>query len=278
MSKGILLIALGHSNYYRMAVTLAASIKANDNLPVCLVTDNTVLMEHAKLFDLVSVPPKRAITAKNATEFIKAKLFMYDLSPFDETIFLDVDQIMISGRKLSPVFDELKAVDISFSNTGKAEHSIWAEIAEVQSIYGEKPFWNFHSEFVYFKKSDVAKKFFKAAIKVYEENKIKSAVRFANATMADELAFQCAAIITDTYPHKENWLPNFWHDRDQKNSRKYPYELKDYLTYSIGGKSTPMNVKTNYNTLAKHYFATLGLSFPYQVEDKRSFLPERKAM
>ena len=275
MKRGILLQALGHNNYYQMAVVLAASIKVNDVLPVCLITDNTVRKEHEFLFDIIKKPFNESITNGNKTEFIKAKLFMYDYSPFDETIFLDVDQIIIKGRKLSTVFNELKNVEITFSNTGISNHCIWSNINEVKKLYGNKPYWNFHSEFVYFKKSEAVKNYFDTAKMVYDEAEIKTALRFANGSMADELAFQCAAMITEVYPHKENYTPNFWYDRNPKLAYKYPYELTDYITYSIGGKYNPQHIKNCYNTLAKSYFATLGLLNPYQVVDKRKYLPER---
>lgn len=276
MKKGILIYALGHPNYYKMAVVLAASIKFNDDLPICLVTDIEVKEEHTELFDIVTRPTSASIKQKGKTEYIKAKLYMYDLSPFEETIFLDADQVMIMNRKLKPVFSELKDVDVTISNTGPAENSFWADIKEVKKIYGDKPFFNYHSEFIYFKKSSTAKTFFDAAKKVYNEDKIKSAHRFASATMADELAFQTASIITGIYPHKEDWLPNFWYDRNHDLARKQPYQLTNFITYSIGGRVTPKHVKDNYNILAKAYFAKLGLSHPYQAVDKRLFLPERK--
>lgn len=276
MTKGILIYALGHPNYYRMAVVLAASIKSNDELPVCLVTDIDVLEEHSLLFDVVKKPTAASIKQRGKTEFIKSKLYMYDLSPFDETIFLDADQVVMEGRKLSPVFNLLRNIDVTLSNTGIAGESIWADIKEVKKLYGDRPYWNYHSEFVFFRKSEKAKKFFDAAKKVYIDDKIKSATRFANATMADELAFQAASIITSIYPHRENWRPNFWFDQDRKLARRAPYQLTNYITYSIGGKKVPPFVKENYNILAKHYFAKLGLKHPYQVIDKINFLPERK--
>jgi hypothetical protein len=280
MKKGILIQALGHTNYYQMAVVLAASIKSNEpDMPICLVTDNTVLIEHTKLFDLVMFPSKKSITQRGKTELIKAKLFMYDFSPFDETIFLDVDQIVIEGRKLAPIFDELKDVSLTFANHGLDDKSVWCDIAEVHKLYGNKTFWNIRSELVYFKKSKEVKKYFDTAKKVYEDNKITSATRFANATMADELAFQCAAIITGMYPHQQHWSPDFWYSINERIANKYPYELdSSYITYSIGGSITPNRIKNNYNTLAKHYFAKLNLFNPYQVVDKRNFLPERKSI
>lgn len=275
---GILLVAIGHHNYLKMAAVLAASIRVNNpGLPIALATNSTAIpQEYMSLFDTYLPIDESYYRVNGKAEFIKAKLHLYDITPFEKTIFLDADQVMIPNRDLSKVFDELAAIDITFSNTGPSDTSIWADIKEVQQLYGNKPFWNYHSEFVYFKKCAVAKKYFNAAVKVYNDNKIKSAIKFGNATMADELAFQAAAIITGIYPHKENWLPNFWFDRDQRNSRKYPYELTDYITYSIGGNQVPQVVKNNYNILAKSYFAKLGLSGSYQVEDKRNFLPERK--
>jgi hypothetical protein len=278
LKQGVLILALGHPNYLKMAAVLAASIRINNpSLAIALATNSTAIpQEYMSLFDICLPIEEDFYRVNGIAEFIKAKLHVYDITPFTETIFLDADQVMIPGRDLAKVFDELAAIDITFSNTGPSETSIWADIKEVQQLYGNKPFWNYHSEFVYFKKCAAAKKYFNAAIKVYKDNKIKSAKRFANATMADELAFQAAAIVTGIYPHKQNWLPNFWFDRDQRNSRKYPYELTDYITYSIGGNIVPQVVKNNYNILAKSYFAKLGLSNPYQVEDKRNFLPERK--
>ncbi len=277
IERGILLIAVGHANYYRMAATLAASIRANHpDLSICLATNNMVSGDHNRLFNSIVPVPDEMIYDNGKPAYIKSKLYMYELSPFKETIFLDVDQIMIMQRDLAGLFDQLADIDITFSNTGVGVVSVWADITEVKKLYGDEPFWNFHSELVYFKKGPTAKKYFITALKVWKDNKVKSAARFSGATMADELAFQIAAMITGIYPHKENWTPNFWYARAGRDSRKYPYELVNHITYSIGGNYISKAVKDNYNMLAKAYFAKLGLSHPYQVEDKRTFLPERK--
>lgn len=277
MTRGILMIALGHSNYHHMAVMLAASIKdAEPTLNICLVTDTAVSEKYAKLFDQVKTAPKKIYQVGQSNEYIKAKLFMYDLSPYDETIFLDVDQIVIPGRKLSPVFTELKDVDLTFSNTGLAGTSVWVDLEEVKKMYGDKkPFWNFHSEFVYFKKADNVNAYFQWAKKIYQTRKLKTVVKFGNGRMADELAFQLAALETGLYPHKENWTPNFWFNRHKNLAGKYPYQLTDFITYSIGGNHLTPFVKAQYNILAKSLFAKMKLPNPYQVTDKRTFLPER---
>lgn len=278
MKKGILIFALGHDYYYQMAVALAASITHNDpGLQICLVSDHVILPEHEFLFTIVKKPTDKSVTQKGEKQYIKAKLFMYDLSPFDETIALDADQILIAGKKLSPVFDELKDIKFTMSNHGTSEVSNWCDIKEVLKLYGGKDYWSYHSEFVYFKKDPEVKKYFAAAIKIYEENKIKSATKFANANMADELAFMAASMVAGLYPHQMNWSPNFWYNSNLPLARKYPYELTDFLTYSVGGNQLPQYVQNNYNNLVAHYFYQLQLKNPFTVKNKKSFLPERKS-
>ena len=277
MKKGILILALGNENYYRMAYTLAASIRANEPaLNIAVATDRPIDIRYSRLFKEQIIIEESVYLIKGKLEYIRAKLFAYDFSPFEETIFLDADQIIIPGRKVVPIFEELKNIELTFSNTGLANTSMWADIQEVKNVYGDAPFWNYHSEFFYFKKNSEVKKYFATAKAAYDKAKLKSVTPFAGGKMADELAFQIAAMQTGLYPHEENWTPNFWYDRDRNNSYKYPYQLLDFVSYSIGGNHVPTNVKDNYNTLAKFYFAKLGLSNPYQVVDKRKFLPERK--
>lgn len=275
--RGILLIALGHSNYRHMAITLAASIRDSDpGLQICLASDQDYGTDQPGLFDLFKLIPKKFYQVKGENEYIKSKLYMYELSPFEETIFLDVDQIVIPGRKLSPVFQELAGIDITCSNTGLAESSVWVDLAEVKNIYGaDKQFWNFHSEFFYFKKCDRVAGYFKAAQKIYAKTNLKTAKKFGHGRMADELAFQLASLETGIYPHKINWIPNFWFNRHKDLAGRYPYQLNDFLTYSIGGNHLPPFIKAQYNILSKSLFTRLKRSGPYQVTDKRTFLPER---
>jgi hypothetical protein len=274
--KGVLLIALGHPAYMHMAEALAASIRVNDpGLLICVATDGSPSID-ITLFDRSVIVPEKYYTEKGRTEYIKAKLFMYNLSPFTETIFLDVDQIVLEGRRITDLFQELQGVDVTFSNTGPAGMSIWVDMVEVAEKYGAAPFWNYHSELVFFRKGDTAKRYFKVAQKAYSAGILKSAFAFSGATMADELAFQLAAMQTGIYPHKENWLPNFWHRRHKEMAHFPAYKLKgQYFTYSLGGSNVPPYVAANYNNLAAFYYSRLGLRNPYKAKDKSSFIPER---
>lgn len=279
-TQGILLIAAGNPVYLAMAQNLAAGIRAADlTIKIAIATDNQVPEKMiGPFFDLNIILTSKMITQGGKEAFIKAKTFMYDISPFDETIFLDVDQAMLMKADIRGLFRELSDIEFTMSNTGLAEQTIWCDMSEAKQLYGDRPYWNYHSELVYFKKSERAKQFFDAAKKIFSDAKLKTAVNFGGAPMADELAFQCASMQTGIYPHKGNWTPNFWWARESgAKQRVWPYQLKDQLTYSIGGNNLPQFVKDNYMALVEAQYKKAGLDGkPNQIQSKRIDLKNRQ--
>ena len=288
MTKGIIIYALGHENYYRMAENLAASLIANnsvkDDIKIALVCDDHNNIGQSQLFDNLIKLEEEKFIINGKVVFNNATILVYDLSPYDITIKLDADMIWIESRKPSSLFNELESYDLTFSNRGFGwgkQNSVWADEEEIKKAYkltGEEKLYKIFGEFLYFKKTAANKKYFQKVNEIYQKPKVKCS-SFSNGTMTDELAFQIACITKGIYPHKYNFTPVYNSFLGyEKLNRKYPYELVDFYAYSIGGNTTNAFMKTNYNNLAKHYFAKLGLSNPYQVVDKRNFLPERKRL
>ena len=120
-TKGVLLIALGHSQYGNMAVNLANSIKYNNkNTKIHLVYTESAFSQVTDFsnFDSKEICPKEYYKNGEQTVFIKAKTHLYDLTPFDETIFLDVDTILFGGKDFNKFFDEFKDYDFTSENYG----------------------------------------------------------------------------------------------------------------------------------------------------------------
>ena len=287
MKKGILLIAIGNRNYLSMAINLAVSIRSASNIPIALATEAPPpawLTEKGIININVSVPAEY-YTTDGKIEYIKVKTRMYDLSPFQQTIFLDVDTIWLRKTGPEDLFELLDAVDFTISNTGLAEMSIWANIAEVKKAYDTTaPFYNFHSEFVYFKKCDAIKKYFTKVKQVFDRPKVKG-MHFDGARIADELAFQIASMLTGIYPHQDNFFPDYWWGRDQKNSESFlfTYQLAEkYHLYSIGGNITPPHIAANYNKLVKFYYQKAGLTGPWLLigdnQNKKNYIPGRQTI
>lgn len=275
MEKGILLIACGNEQYLKMAEVLAVSIKQVDKNAIIAVAHNFENIDKS-IFDKSIKLPKKSYITNGKIEWIKTKTYMYDLSPFAKTIFLDVDMVWLFEKPISNLFNELSGINWTMSNTGIAQYSIWADINEIKKLYKNAVMWNYHSEFVYFEKSDKTKEYFDRVKSIYENPKIEG-TNFGGARIADELAFQLASIELNQYPHKENYTPIYWYFRDRKNAHLQPYKLsKQYYAFSVGGKFIPYTQKQKFEIIAKYQFAKSTRKYTFKLKDKMSFIPERR--
>lgn len=290
MKKGILIYALGHNNYYRMAEVLAASLIANgtreDDISIGLICDNEAKLRHPELFNVLIHLPEDQFTMDGKVVFNHATILIYDLSPFDTSIKLDADMVWLNNRRPADLFKELENVDITFETNGYDElekagrkRSVWAPPEDIQKAYdftGKEKCYTIFGEFVYFKKTKENKSFFSKVKQVYRKPKVKCA-EFANGTFTDELALQIAMMQTGIYPHKDEFAPIFNHFLSYKQLEdKHAFQLpKTFYAYSIGGNITLPWQRRQYNILASHYYKKLGLQNPFQATDKRRFLVER---
>lgn len=103
MTRGVILFAFNSEkyNYYTMAIHAAKRINHFLNLPVTVITDvNSVQKTTYKFDDVILVEPERD-NKKNGTEWInKGRYQAYELSPYDETLLLDVDYVVNSDTLL----------------------------------------------------------------------------------------------------------------------------------------------------------------------------------
>lgn len=273
------MLALGHENYLRMAVNLAASLKACGQVKIHLIHTgglDSLSPQERSFFDSASIAPYECWHTDGKEDFIKAKTRVYDLSPFQRTLYLDVDMVWLLDRDPNALFDQLKGIDFTIMNEGPEEKCLWADPADLRaSIKSDTPMYVFYSELLYFEKNAQSKAYFKAVKLAYDKSKIQCK-QFAGSHMPDELAFIIASLQTGIVPHKGNWLPIFWYLRDKKYRHLQPYQLSEFFGYSIGGNYTPPYVKAAYNNLVSYYGNMMGVQQPYQVRDKRSYIPDRK--
>jgi hypothetical protein len=275
--KGIFLIACGHAYYGKMAAALAATLKASDKtLPIHLAYAGDALNHlsagEKDLFDSYSIIPPEYYTTAQGVKWIRTKMFIYELSPFDETLYLDCDILWLK-RSPAELFDQLKNYDITFSNFGSGG-SMWANHQEIKKAYNiTQPIYGIHSELIYFKKSEKVKNFFDTALSIFDDIKIKHIV-FAGS-IPDELPLSIAAAITNTKPHRSNYRPVFWAKMEPGHKHIYLIAQKFYAVSMAGNTNTNFEIDT-YNTLSSAAYHKLGLQKPFSWKMKRSFLPERK--
>lgn len=294
-NRGILLIALGNPYYGQLAANLAASIKytTHGRLPIHLVWGgnslNHLTPQKMELFDEVQECPHEMYHRKDGKEvFVKAKTHIYDLSKFDETIFLDVDVIMLSRKTLEQAFDDLHNYDFTMecrgrTNIGKNEFVddyLWANAHDIKKAYEFKDgfLYGLHSEFIYFKKCEKVARYFETVKEVFAHPKVKMKHIF-DGDIPDEFAFAVAMIKHRMYPHECPYRPLYWYLTDAKTlGTSKEKMLKNHYGYSVGGNATPAPVRKTYNQLASAYSQKLGVQYPFKIVQKRQVLHSRKSM
>jgi hypothetical protein len=296
--RGILLVALGHPQYGNMAANLASSIRAMDrdmNIHLVHTTDSIghLTDKHKALFTSMQLCPPECYMKNAKTVYLRAKTCIYDLSPFEQTLFLDADMILFSDKTFknaSSIFDELKDVSLTFQNRGyfdlhqekiKEDFIYWCNIKEVKEKYfGEKidedkgRFYHLHSEFIYFNRSDANEFFFALAQEIFDNPKVK-ATDF-DGDIPDELAFDIAVALTGMHPHQDFYLPIHWYNIEGKFNETTG--RSKYTGMSIGGNNIPPMVLDKYRGFAKYYARVLGLPYHFNVFAKKRWSLTRKTI
>lgn len=152
--RGVLTIAHGDQKYIEQAKALARSIRIHSSdVPVALATDTDTTS--GGLFD--------AVTRRDFSQLdpLLSKLRMYEFSPFEQTLFIDADSLVVAP--LEPVFEAFDGK--RFSVFGAAEYTTpdwFHDIQAVEEITGSDGLPGFNGGIYYFEKPG-AEKIFESA-------------------------------------------------------------------------------------------------------------------
>ena len=286
MTKGILLIALGRPQYGNLAANLAASIRYTSDIPIHVVYTEGSLShlskEHLSLFTSTAICPPE-IYKGDKKEYIRAKTHMYDLSPFDETIFLDVDMVILPGKNMADELAKLSEIcDFTMETRGYADlseqqpdnKSFWCNVNELKEAYNvvEGRFYNLHSEFVFFKKCDENEIFFEEVKKQYDHPLVE--VRKFDNGLPDEFAFSTAMMLLQYYPHLDNFIKIYW-DRMDGHIDWNTKVIPNYIGFSLGGNETHKNIASKANLYNRHVRSKLNLPYEFRHLPKRQWNANR---
>lgn len=300
MTQGILLIAAGNPFYGNSAYHLALTIKAADpEALVCIAYQDSAVAhlseDEKKYFDhMVKLTPEMLSGGNGKPDYMKPKLYGYELSPFDRTIMVDVDMIWNPKRPASELFQEMESTggftminegwcDVLGDGKLNPRYTFWAERDAIVNAFMEEPgflsgkLYQFRSEFIYFEKSEKAKRFFDTAIET--RGKITFEVSTLGGNIPDELCFDIAGAITHTYPHREQWSPIHWYWFHGK-----PYQgskgdiLEKYYAISLGGFNAPPEVLNWTKAMLGKAAEKHGVTLRHKFGTKTSMIPERKTL
>ena len=164
MSKGFVFLAQNNNttDYVRQAYLLACSIKAtqSEHNQTCLITNEDIPAKYKKVFDHIVDIPWGDEAEKSAWK-IENRWKIYHATPFEESIVLDTDMLVLEDLK--SWWDFFAPYDLHFATNVRTFRD--DPITEGKWYY-RKAFIRYHLPQIYvgvhyFKKSDLAHKFYK---------------------------------------------------------------------------------------------------------------------
>jgi len=162
MSKGFLIYAQDSNlkKYTKCAYALTLSIK--NHMPeanVSIVTDNDLPSKYKIVFDnIISVPWRDFTNTSSTTYKTEDRWKLYHCSPYDETIILDADMLVLSN--VSHWWDQLSKYELFFTSTVRDYRNRIITGRFYRKAFDSNQLPDFYSGLIYFKKTDFSKGFF----------------------------------------------------------------------------------------------------------------------
>ena len=270
-------MATGHPYYSHMAFNLFVSLRSlAPDLPIAILHDGQgfKLLEgwqQDSFTQAIELPSKLV-----GGDPYRVKLHLDEITPFDKTLFMDVDMLWNNFRSPMDLLGELDGTEFTMINRGRVSSadstlSRWVSLSEVGDAYKLDEFYDISSEMVYFEGTP---KVFAEARKIYAKPKVK--VSAFGAGLPDEAFFMIAIEKLGIQLHQSPWEPSYWEPRyfPKQHSRSH---IADFYALSVGGAFTSNHIKKIYDSLIKHYYSSLGIAAqPYQLQNKSRIIKERR--
>lgn len=203
MNRGYITIATGDRKYYQMAVNLLHSYRNHTkvDLPFAILCDEE--NEYTKEFDQV-------IIMHHSFKSYMDKLMLYQYIPFDETIFLDSDMLILSDP--SEMWDDFSmSDDVSCYGDVLSLNAPngWFDVSKCDK-YKDKLNYNvdFHGGVYFLRKTLRCKETFELAINIVNNYSDYGFKYFEKP--ADEPVIALAMVIEGMKPCQKNMPGLFW--------------------------------------------------------------------
>ena len=160
MSRGFLVFVQdnGDVDYLKLATACAMSIKKfMPQEQVCLVTDIFVPDNFKKYFDIVKDIPGEDL-AKNSKWKVQNRCKIYDASPFDETIVLDADMLVLED--ITHWWKALSNYELYYTDKVKTFRNEIVQDNFYRKVFEANDLPNVYCGMYYFKRTENNHKFF----------------------------------------------------------------------------------------------------------------------
>ena len=160
MNKGFCLLAQNNSktDYVRQAYALALSLhKYNSDQKISLITNDAVPKEWQSVFDQI-IPIPWTDSAEDSEWKIENRWKVYHASPYDETIVLEADMLILSN--ITHWWNELSKHELFFTSNVLTYRKEVVTSRYYRKTFDANNLPNLYSALHYFKKGDTAKEFY----------------------------------------------------------------------------------------------------------------------
>ncbi len=159
MTKGIVVLAQNNEtdNYVEQACALAMSLKLHNNTPISLITNDIVPEDYQSLFDQI-IPIPFDDAAETSEWKIENRWKIYHASPYDETIVMDTDMLVL--QNIDVWWDFLSNYEMFFTSSVLTYRDTVADTSYYRKTFIDNNLPNLFCGLHYFKKCDFAKEFY----------------------------------------------------------------------------------------------------------------------
>jgi hypothetical protein len=228
MSRGAILFAFNSPkfDYYKMAEYAAKRINHFLDLPVTIVTDEeSVSSSTGYSFDnVITIKPDLSNKRDGVPWINKGRCQAYELSPYEETLLLDVDYVVNSDRLLK-TFD----VSVDFCCHDTTAYFMQPKLSqEVLSTYSLKTLW---ATVVAFRKTKRARQIFECLEMVQNNYAHYANIHsFISAVYRNDYALTLALRITNGHTYLPGDIIPWNLLHVGKNTHIYPSTTDQYNT------------------------------------------------
>lgn len=230
-------------NYVKQAYACALSIKhTNPNSKICLITDDPLTEKQKQVFDYVKSIPWGDMSKKYSWK-IQNRWKIYHITPFENTIVLDTDTLVLDD--MSNSWNNLQKYDVYYTNSVTTYRGKPVTTDFYRKTFTKHNLPNIYSGFHYFKHSDWSKKFYEHLEIVVKDWKLFYDI-FANGIDSQKFLSidLCTSIVTkilecEKYVTSTAQISNFVHMKSNIQGWKttvpenWMHNVNSYITEDL---------------------------------------------
>lgn len=286
---GIILIAIGHPYYGRMAYNLAMSIKAIERYAHITLVYTPSAIAHINQRNMHVFDNKFPI--EDASQPFGVKLMLDQYTPYERTLYIDADTLWVNKKGPSDLFEKLKGVpftgitegmynyDDSSKSDLNARYPTWADLDELATAYHlHGKIYQWRGEFIYFEKALVTEELFSRMREVYARAHALQTVKKFAENIPDELAINVATSQCGIKPHVYKWQPTYWDRLNGGNMADIADLQANYYAISCGSNYNGGGLKRTYDRICAASASRLGLQHVFPLVNKKEMMINRQLM